>query len=98
MITHLNTGYWNDWIDHNTSARFGYSVAVGDGLIVVGAIGAYGSNQGGIYVYDIDGNPLFAANKNTLGVGRNFNDYFGTGVAVGHGRIVVSELVVMMEL
>ena len=90
LITHLNTGYWNDWIDYSTSARFGYSVAVGDGLIVVGAISAYGSNQGGIYVYDIDGNPLFAANKNTFGVGRNFNDDFGTSVAVGHGRIVVS--------
>ena len=90
MITHLNPGFWNDWPSSSTSARFGYSVAVGDGLIVVGAIGAYEGFQGGIYVYDIDGNPLFAANKNTFGVGRNFNDDFGTSVAVGHGRIVVS--------
>jgi hypothetical protein len=63
---------------------FGFSVAVGNGRIVVGA---YGNNnyQGSAYIFDLDGTQLA---KITTPDGATA-DYFGSSVAVGNGRIVV---------
>jgi Tol biopolymer transport system component len=70
--------------DGDVQARFGYSVAVGSGRIVVGA---YGDNtaQGSAYIFDLDGNQL---TKITASDGA-ISDYFGVSVAVGDDRIVV---------
>jgi len=68
--------------------RFGSSVAVGCGRIVVGAyLDDVGSNvnQGSAYVFDLDGNQLGII---TASDGAN-GDSFGYSVAVGNGRIVV---------
>ena len=63
---------------------FGWSVAVGNGRIVVGAV--YGdSSQGLAYIFDLDGTQLA---KITASDGAAF-DNFGVSVAVGNGRIVV---------
>jgi len=67
--------------------RFGYSVAVGSGRIVVGAFGVddNGTNSGSAYIFDLDGNQLA---KITASDGAD-TDLFGYSVAVGSGRIVV---------
>jgi hypothetical protein len=69
--------------------QFGYSVAVGSGRIVVGAITKNKdntlTNSGSVYIYDLDGNlitELFASDPAS-------NEEFGRSVAVGSGRIVV---------
>jgi hypothetical protein len=68
--------------------RFGYSVAVGSGRIVVGAywndIGS-NFNQGSAYIFDLDGNEVGII---TASDGSAY-DEFGNSVAVGSGRIVV---------
>jgi len=71
--------------------RFGYSVAVGDGRIVVGApydkVGNVGINteQGSAYIFDLNGNQLGII---TASDGVAY-DLFGRSVAVGSGMIVV---------
>jgi len=67
--------------------RFGYSVAVGSGRIVVGAWSDddNGSTSGSAYIFDLDGNQIA---KITASDGAA-NDQFGYSVAVGSGRIVV---------
>jgi hypothetical protein len=74
--------------DGASNDRFGTSVAVGSGRIVVGANedDDNGSRSGSAYIFDLDGNELA---KITASDGAA-NDYFGTSVAVGSGRIVVS--------
>ena len=70
--------------DGNTPDRFGGSVAVGSGRIVVGAPNqSFGA--GAAYIFDLDGNQL---EKITASDGAS-NDYFGSTVAVGCGRVVV---------
>ena len=66
---------------------FGFSVAVGNGRIVVGAFGDddNGSNSGSAYIFDLDGTQLA---KITASDGSALA-YFGWSVAVGSGRIVV---------
>ena len=64
--------------------RFGHSVAVGSGKIVVGAY-LNGIDQGAAYIYDLDGNNEV---KITAPDGSSW-DEFGTSVAVGSGRILV---------
>jgi hypothetical protein len=68
--------------------RFGWSVAVGSGRIVVGAyqddVGS-NANQGSAYIFDLDGNQL---SKITASDGA-VSDLFGYSVAAGSGRIVV---------
>ena len=73
--------------DGASEDRFGISVAVGCGRIVVGANGDAdnGSNSGSAYIFDLDGNQLA---KITASDGAA-DDYFGGEVAVGNGRIVV---------
>jgi len=73
--------------DAFTSDHFGSSVAVGCGRIVVGATGddVQYSNQGAVYIYDLDGNNEI---KITPDDARQ-SDYFGRSVAIGCGRIVV---------
>jgi hypothetical protein len=73
--------------DGATTDYFGYSVAVGNGRIVVGAYGDddNGSNSGSGYIFDLDGNQLA---KITASDGAA-SDNFGRSVAVGSGRIVV---------
>jgi len=67
--------------------EFGWSVAVGSGRIVVGAVGGddNGTNSGSAYIFDLDGNELA---KITASDGAA-DDYFGESIAVGSGRIVV---------
>jgi hypothetical protein len=67
--------------------NFGYSVAVGNGRIVVGAPydADNGFNSGSAYIFDLDGTQLY---KITASDGVS-GDYFGYSVAVGNGRIVV---------
>ena len=66
---------------------FGWSVAVGSGRIVVGAIlnDDDGDASGSAYIFDLDGNQL---SKITASDGAA-DDRFGRLVAVGSGRIVV---------
>jgi hypothetical protein len=62
--------------------RFGYSVSIGFGRIVVGA---YGAGLGGkVYIYDLDGNWL-----KTLEPENPAADDFGFSVSVGSGIIAV---------
>jgi len=67
--------------------RFGRSVAVGNGRIVVGARGDAdnGSGSGSAYIYDLDGTN---ETKITASDGAA-DDTFGSSVAIGNGRIVV---------
>ena len=70
---------------------FGRSVAVGSGRVVVGAIQDDDnglSQSGSAYIFDLDGNFINKING-AYGTGANADDYFGTSVAVGSGRIVV---------
>jgi hypothetical protein len=73
--------------DAAASDNFGYSVAVGNGRIVVGAYlnDDNGSNSGSAYIFDLNGTELA---KITASDGAD-NDRFGGSVAVGNGRIVV---------
>ena len=73
--------------DGATYDRFGSSVAVGSGRIVVGAYGddENGLYSGSAYIYDLNGNQL---NKITASDGGSYN-YFEWSVAVGSGRIVI---------
>ena len=70
---------------------FGRSVAVGSGRIVVGAqyddtdTNTIYNDQGSAYIFDLDGNQLA---KITASDGAH-DDYFGSSVAIGSGRIVV---------
>ena len=67
--------------------RFGNSVAVGCGRIVVGSSldDDNGNVSGSAYIFDLNGNQL---TKITASDGDS-SDYFGYSVAVGSGRIVV---------
>jgi hypothetical protein len=75
--------------DAASNDYFGYSVAVGNGRIVVGAYldddAGSGSNSGSAYIFDLDGNQLTKLTASDAAS----NDYFGRSVAVGSGRIVV---------
>ena len=73
--------------DGAASDRFGWSVAVGSGRIVIAAHfdDDNGVSSGSAYIYDLDGNHL---SKITASDGA-LSDYFGWSVAVGSGRIVV---------
>jgi hypothetical protein len=66
---------------------FGLSVSVGSGRIVVGAQGDddNGSSSGSAYIFDLEGNQIakIAASDGS------FNEYFGSSVGAGCGRIVV---------
>ena len=67
---------------------FGHSVAVGSGIIVVGAYSdtvSSDTDQGSAYIYDLDGNNEV---KITASDGGAY-DEFGYSVAVGSGKIVV---------
>ena len=66
---------------------FGYSVAIGNGRIVVGAYADddAGSSSGSAYIFDLDGTQLAKITASDAAA----NDYFGNSVAIGNGRIVV---------
>ena len=70
--------------DGASNNRFGESVAIGSGRIVVGARGN-DSFRGAAYIFDLNGTQI---SKITASDGAA-NDYFGFSVAVGSGRIVV---------
>ena len=67
--------------------RFGESVAVGNGRIVVGTLydDDNGSASGSAYIFDLDGTQLAKITASDGGTGDNFSK----SVAVGNGRIVV---------
>jgi len=67
--------------------RFGYSVAIGSGRIVVGAHldDDKGPSSGSAYIFDLNGNEIA---KITASDGAD-GDNFGISVAIGSGRIVV---------
>ena len=76
--------------DGQAGDKFGYSVAIGSGRIVVGAYldGDNGSYSGSAYIYDLNGTQLtkFTSSDNAQG------DFFGESVAIGSGRIVVGSI------
>lgn len=74
-------------IDSTLGDKFGYSVAIGSGRIVVGAPGDddNGSNSGSAYIFDLAGNQI-AKIKPPTG---QTNALFGRSVAVGNQRIIV---------
>jgi hypothetical protein len=63
---------------------FGYSVAVGNGRIVVGVTGD-NNYSGSAYIFDLNGTQLAKITASDGGTGDNF----GTSMAIGNGRIVV---------
>jgi len=73
--------------DANNGDRFGTSVAIGSGRIVVGASldDDDGSESGSAYIFDLDGTQLTKITASDAAAG----DRFGHSVAVGSGRIVV---------
>ena len=75
--------------DRASGDQFGFSVTIGCGRIVVGA--PYNDdveeNSGSAYIFDLDGNEIKKITSNDAGVGK----FFGWGVAVGNGTIVVGE-------
>ncbi len=73
--------------DAASGDTFGWSVAVGNGRIVVSALGDddAGTSSGSAYVYDLEGNLI---TKITASDGAA-SDSFGRSLAVGNGRIVV---------
>ena len=70
--------------------KFGYSIAVSDTSIVVGA--PYGdtpaTDGGTVYIFDIDGNQI----RKIQASDAEANDHFGWSVAVSDTRIVVGAL------
>jgi len=73
--------------DVQAGDEFGYSVAVSDTRIVVGAWkeDTAGSNAGSVYIFDINGNQLAKIQASDA----QASDYFGQSVAVSDTRIVV---------
>jgi hypothetical protein len=73
--------------DGTTNDFFGSSVAIGSGLIVVGAYGDddNGSSSGSAYIFNLSGTQL-AKIKPSDGAS---SDQFGISVSIGSGRIVV---------
>jgi len=73
--------------DAASNDRFGSTVAVGSGRIIVGASrdDDNGDTSGSAYIFDLNGNEL---TKITASDGSSF-DGFGDSVAVGSGRIIV---------
>jgi hypothetical protein len=80
----------NDYSDVDSNDKFGTSVAVGSGRIVVGA--PYnddgGTDSGSAYIHDLNGNWIAKIVASDAAAG----DQFGRSVAVGSGRIVVGAL------
>jgi hypothetical protein len=70
--------------DAEASDYFGWSVAVSDTRIVVGAV-YEGSYAGAAYIFDINGNQIAKIQASDA----EANDYFGHSVAVSDTRIVV---------
>lgn len=71
------------------NARFGSSIAMDNGLLVVGAFRAVvdGVSTGQAYVYDVRTNEYL---KSLSGTELMANDFFGGGVAISDSRIAVS--------
>ena len=65
--------------DGATNDQFGWSVAISDTKVVVGAYGDAdaGSNSGSVYVYNLDG----TGEQKITASDHAFNDYFGWSVA-----------------
>ena len=70
--------------DGASSDRFGYSVAISDTHIVVGARGA-GGNAGAAYIYNLDGTGEVKIQASDGAA----NDYFGNSVAMSDTKVVV---------
>lgn len=71
-----------------TGSKYGTSVAVNDGLIVVGAPGSVSTNNdsdGQVFVHDLNGNEKYVIVPSDGTV----DDRFGTSVAIGNGVIAV---------
>ena len=78
--------------DAEEGDQFGYSVAVSDTRIVVGApyedtVNIYGPDEGSAYIFDIDGNQI--AKIQASDAGATTTRPFGWSVAVSDTRIVV---------
>jgi len=76
--------------DAETSDNFGYSVAVSDTRIVVGALyeDTTATDAGSAYIFDIDGNQIAKIQASDA----EASDNFGVSVAVSDTRIVVGAL------
>ncbi len=72
--------------DGGVGHQFGWSIAIQDGLVAVGAVGAGSSREGAVYIFDVNtGNQLrkLVANDGTA------NDQFGNALAISNGLLVV---------
>lgn len=70
--------------DADNNDQFGYSVAVGENKIVIGALGE-NLARGAVYVYDLDGTNEVKITASDGAAG----DIFGACVAIGDNKIVV---------
>lgn len=92
----------NDSNSYYMSDRFGWDVDIGNGTIVVGApfraednytsggIGTF--RPGGVYVFDIDGNPVGLASRVHSYALDNSRYQLGYRVAVGSGKIAATSI------
>jgi hypothetical protein len=71
--------------DAQSNYRFGSSVAIGEGKLVVGA-DSVASNNGKVYVLDAT---TYAELTTITASDAQSDDYFGVSVAIGEGKIVV---------
>ncbi len=74
-------------VDGGTGDAFGSSIAVGCGRVVIGAHQDGNSDQGSVYIFDINGNQINKISHLLTSIGSGGN--FGYSVDVGCGRIVV---------
>lgn len=103
-FTPFTGGYWGStYTTNETNQNFGVSVSVGCGRIVVGAnlwdgpvsgsnLSQSSSNNGTVYIYDLDGNPIKKIESPYYQSGGSVDSVdsnFGFSVAVDNGRIVV---------
>ena len=74
--------------DPENYAYFGWSVAIKEGKVAVGAFrdDSFYTDQGAVYIYDIDGSNQVKI-RNTLNP-RSY-DYFGYSVAIDNGKVFV---------
>lgn len=87
----VETGGWKEIAapDGTASVGYGQNVQIGCGRIIVGSWGYDGTetNQGRLYIYDLDGNLIRTLDDPNP----NPNGYFGFNAVIGSGRIVVTQ-------
>ena len=68
---------------------FGTSVAIDNGIIVVGAYNEFYSHFGGAYVFTMDTDGKYTQTNKLTSDGGSDDDYFGRSVAIDNGLVIV---------